>query len=108
DQLSGGRFTLGLGTSGPQVMEGLHGVTFDRPVARTRDVVEVCRTAWRREPVVHDGPTLTLPPAGTRPMKLLVRPLRERVPVVLAAMGPRNVALAAEIAEGWLPMLGLF
>lgn len=108
DRLSGGRFTLGLGTSGPQVMEGFHGLSFDRPIARTRDTIEVCRMTWRREALEYHGATVDLPAPGGRPMKLLSRPLRERVPIVLAAMGPKNVALAAELAEGWLPMLGLF
>jgi F420-dependent oxidoreductase-like protein len=108
DRLSGGRFTLGLGTSGPQVMEGFHGVSFDRPIARTRDTIEVCRMTWRRDALDYHGATIDLPAPGGRPMKLLSRPLRERVPIVIAAMGPKNVALAAELAEGWLPMLGLF
>jgi F420-dependent oxidoreductase-like protein len=109
DALSGGRFTLGLGTSGPQVIEGLHGVTFDRPLARTRDTVEVCRIVWRREPVEYQGATVTLPPpGGGRPMKLITTPVRPRIPIAIAAMGPKNVALAAELAESWLPMFGFF
>jgi F420-dependent oxidoreductase-like protein len=111
DYVSGGRFTLGLGASGPQVVEGFHGVRYDAPVARTREVVEICRQVWRREPVVHDGRhyRVPLPPEqGTglgKPLKLINHPVRERIPIVLAALGPRNVALAAEIAEGWLPIL---
>ena len=111
DLLSGGRFTLGLGASGPQVVEGFHGVPYDAPVARTREVVEICRQVWRREPVVHDGRhyRIPLPPGeGTglgRPLKLIDRPVRAQIPVALAALGPRNVALAAEIAQGWLPIL---
>jgi F420-dependent oxidoreductase-like protein len=108
DRLSRGRFTLGLGTSGPQVMEGLHGVRFDRPLVRTRETIEVCRMAWRRESVVYDGSTVQLPAPGGRPMKLLSHPLRDRIPIIVAAMGPKNVALTAELAEGWLPMLGMF
>jgi F420-dependent oxidoreductase-like protein len=111
DFVSGGRFTLGLGTSNPQVIEGFHGVRHDAPLARTREVVEICRQVWRRERVVHDGRhyRIPLPPGqGTglgRPLKLINRPVRERIPIALAALGPRNVALAAEIAEGWLPIL---
>jgi F420-dependent oxidoreductase-like protein len=110
DFVSGGRFTLGLGTSGPQVIEGFHGVPYDAPLARTREVVEICRQVWRREPVIHQGQhyQLPLPPGrGTglgKPLKLINHPVRERVPIVLAAVGPRNVALAAEIAEGWQPL----
>lgn len=108
DSLCGGRFTLGLGTSGPQVIEGMHGVAFDRPVARTRDTIEVCRMAWRREPLEYQGATLTLPRSGSRPLKLIGTPLRPRIPIAVAAMGPANVALTAELADGWLPLLGLF
>jgi F420-dependent oxidoreductase-like protein len=111
DFVSGGRFTLGLGTSNPQVVEGFHGVRYDAPLARTREVVEICRRVWRRERLVHDGRHYPIPlPAeqGTglgKPLKLINRPVRERIPIALAALGPRNVALAAEIAEGWLPIL---
>jgi F420-dependent oxidoreductase-like protein len=111
DFVSDGRFTLGLGASGPQVVEGFHGVRYDAPVARTREIVEICRKVWRREPVEHDGRhyRIPLPPEqGTglgKPLKLINRPVRERIPIALAALGPRNVALAAEIAEGWLPIL---
>jgi F420-dependent oxidoreductase-like protein len=110
DFVSGGRFSLGLGTSGPQVIEGFHGVSYDAPVARTREVVEVCRQVWRREPVVHAGKhyQIPLPPdRGTglgKPLKIINRPVRERIPIFLAAIGPRSVALAAEIAEGWQPL----
>lgn len=111
DLVSGGRFTLGLGASGPQVVEGFHGVRYDAPVARTREVVEICRQVWRRDRVEHDGRhyRVPLPPGeGTglgKPLKLINRPVRERIPIALAALGPRSVALAAEIAEGWLPIL---
>jgi F420-dependent oxidoreductase-like protein len=111
DFVSGGRFTLGLGASGPQVVEGFHGVRYDAPVARTREIVEICRHVWRREPLRHDGPhyRIPLPPEqGTglgKPLKLINHPVRARIPIALAALGPRNVALAAEIAEGWLPIL---
>jgi F420-dependent oxidoreductase-like protein len=103
DYVSGGRFSLGLGASGPQVIEGFHGVTYDAPLARTREVVEICRAVWRRETLVHEGKHYRMPlPGGLgKPLKLINRPVRDRIPILLAAMGPRNVALAAEIAEGW-------
>src|SRR3712207_6473938 len=110
DFVSGGRFTLGLGASGPQVIEGWHGVPYDAPLQRTREVVEICRQVWRRERLEHDGPkyTIPLPPEqGTglgKPLKLINTPVRERIPVLLAALGPKNVELAAEIAEAWEPI----
>lgn len=105
DQLSDGRFTLGLGASGPQVSEGWHGVRFGKQLARTRDYVEVVRMALARERVQYEGETLTLPlPDGPgKALKLTIAPAQERLPIVLAAMGPKNVALAGEIADGWLP-----
>ncbi|MEV6108346.1 LLM class F420-dependent oxidoreductase [Streptomyces sp. NPDC051940] len=109
DHVSDGRFTLGLGASGPQVIEGFHGVEYDAPLGRTRELVEICRTVWRREPVEYEGRHYRIPlPAGQgtglgKPLKLINDPVRERIPVMLAAIGPKNVALAAEIAEGWLP-----
>lgn len=111
DALSSGRFALGLGTSGPQVIEGWHGVRYDHPIERTREVVEICRQVWRREPVVHDGRhyTIPLPPdEGTglgKPLKLINRPLRADIPVYIAALGKRNLQLTAEIADGWMPHL---
>ncbi|MGY1761121.1 LLM class F420-dependent oxidoreductase [Geodermatophilus sp. SYSU D00779] len=110
DFVSGGRFTLGLGASGPQVIEGWHGVPYDAPLQRTREVVEICRQVWRRERLVHEGPKYTIPlPAeqGTglgKPLKLINTPVRDRIPVMLAALGPKNVELAAEIAEAWEPI----
>jgi len=110
DFVSGGRFTLGLGASGPQVIEGWHGVPYDAPLQRTREIVEICRQVWRRERLVHDGPKYTVPlPAdqGTglgKPLKLINTPVRERIPVLLASIGPKNVELAAEIAEKWEPI----
>jgi F420-dependent oxidoreductase-like protein len=110
DYVSGGRFTLGLGASGPQVIEGWHGVPYDAPLQRTREVVEICRKVWRRERLEHDGPKYRLPlPAdqGTglgKPLKLINTPVRDRIPVMLAALGPKNVELAAEIAEVWEPI----
>ena len=110
DFVSGGRFTLGLGASGPQVIEGWHGVPYDAPLQRTREIVDICRTVWRRERLEHSGPKYTIPlPAdqGTglgKPLKLINTPVRERVPIMLAALGPKNVELAAEIAEAWEPI----
>jgi F420-dependent oxidoreductase-like protein len=108
DFVSGGRFTLGLGTSGPQVIEGWHGVPYDAPVGRTREVIEICRMVWRRERLDYHGRHYDLPlPGGTglgKPLKLINHPVRERVPIVVAALGPKNVALAAELAEGWQPI----
>ncbi|MEU6157998.1 LLM class F420-dependent oxidoreductase [Streptomyces sp. NPDC047130] len=110
DYVSDGRFTLGIGASGPQVIEGFHGVSYDAPLGRTRELVEICRQVWRREKVVHEGRHYRIPlPAdrGTglgKPLRLINHPVRERIPVILAAIGPKNVALAAEIAEGWMPI----
>ncbi len=108
DHLSGGRLRLGLGVSGPQVAEGWHGVAFDQPLERTREYVAIVRRIFRRdEPVTAAGPHYPLPlPGGAgKPLKANVRPLRADVPIYLAAMGPRNVALAAEVADGWIPYL---
>jgi F420-dependent oxidoreductase-like protein len=111
DNVSGGRAILGLGASGPQVIEGFHGVPYDAPIGRTREIIEICRQVWRRERLAHDGPHYRIPlPAdeGTglgKPLKLINHPVRPRIPIAIAALGPRNVALAAEIAEGWLPIL---
>jgi F420-dependent oxidoreductase-like protein len=107
DQLSGGRVLLGIGSSGPQVAEGWHGQRFGRQLQRTRDYVAVVRMALRRERVEYRGPTLELPlPDGPgKALKLTIGPVQERIPLYLAAIGPRNTALAAEIADGWLPML---
>lgn len=112
DVLSGGRCVLGLGASGPQVIEGWHGVSYDRPIGRTREVVEICRQVWAREDkLVHSGRnyTMPLPPdAGTglgKPLKIITHPPRPRIPVLLASLGPKNVELTAEIADGWMPTL---
>jgi len=111
DALSGGRCVLGLGASGPQVVEGFHGVPFDRPLARTREIVQICRDVWAREgPLTNPGPRypIPLPPSeGTglgKALKLITHPVRPRIPVHLAALGDRNVELTAEIADGWLPL----
>jgi F420-dependent oxidoreductase-like protein len=113
DYVSDGRFILGLGASGPQVIEGFHGVPYDAPIARTREVIDICRQVWRRETVQHHGKHYTIPlPAeqGTglgKPLKLINKPVRERIPILVAALGPKNVELAAEIAEGWQPIFYL-
>jgi F420-dependent oxidoreductase-like protein len=110
DLLSGGRFVLGLGTSGPQVVEGWHGEPWGKPLAKTREYVEIVRAALRRDVVEHHGEHYRIPydgPGATglgKPLKLMLRPLRADIPILLAAIGPRNVALAAEIADGWLPV----
>jgi F420-dependent oxidoreductase-like protein len=110
DYVSDGRFRLGIGTSGPQVMEGFHGVPFDAPLGRTREVIEICRQVWRRERVNFDGKyyQIPLPPeAGTglgKPLQLINHPVRDRIPITIAALGPKNVELTAEIAEGWQPV----
>jgi F420-dependent oxidoreductase-like protein len=106
DQLSGGRMLLGLGTSGPQVAEGWHGQRFGRQLQRTRDYVAVVRLALARERVEYHGETLELPlPDGPgKPLKLMISPVQERIPIYLAAIGPKNTALAGEIADGWLPI----
>lgn len=106
DNVSGGRAILGLGASGPQVVEGWHGVPFDRPVRRVREVAEVCRAVWRRELLAHEGIyELPLPTAHARPLRLAAHPVRDRVPIYMAALGPRNVEMAAEVADGWLPFM---
>nr|WP_269749655.1 LLM class F420-dependent oxidoreductase [Nocardia fusca] len=112
DALSGGRFVLGLGASGPQVVEGWHGVAYDRPLGRTRDVVQICRKVWSREVLVHEGIYRMPLPVGEgtglgKPLKLINHPERERIPIWLAALGDKNVELAAEVAEGWRPHIFL-
>jgi F420-dependent oxidoreductase-like protein len=110
DYVSDGRFRLGIGTSGPQVVEGFHGLPFDAPLGRTREVVDICRQVWRRENVNYDGKYYQVPlPAdrGTglgKSLKLINHPVRERIPITIAALGPKNVELTAEIAEGWQPV----
>jgi F420-dependent oxidoreductase-like protein len=105
DQLSGGRMLLGLGTSGPQVAEGWHGQRFGRQLLRTREYVDVVRQALARERLEYHGETIELPlPDGPgKALKLMISPVKERIPIYLAAIGPKNTALAGEIADGWLP-----
>ena len=104
DSLSGGRFRLGLGVSGPQVSEGWHGVRFTKPLQRTREYVSIVRMALARQRVTFDGEffTLPLPDGPGKALTLTVHPVRERIPLYLAAIGPKNLELAGEIADGWL------
>ena len=111
DNVSGGRAILGLGASGPQVIEGWHGVPYDKPLARTREVVDIVRSALRRETLSHQGKVFTLPlPADQglglgKPLKMLTKPERPSVPIYIAALGQKNVQATAEYADGWLPFL---
>ncbi len=108
DTLSEGRFILGLGTSGPQVIEGWHGVPFSKPLGRTRDVIEICRKIWSGDRVVHEGRAVSLPyDGGTglgKPLKLMAKPFRRDIPIAVASIGPRNVELTAELADVWQPI----
>ncbi len=111
DYVSNGRFMLGLGASGPQVIEGWHGVPYDAPIGRAREIIEICRMVWRRERLSYQGRYYHLPlDGGTglgKPLKLINHPVRERIPVALAAIGPKNVAAAVELAESWMPIFFL-
>jgi F420-dependent oxidoreductase-like protein len=110
DNVSSGRAVIGLGASGPQVIEGFHGLPYDKPLGRTREVIEIIRMGLRREPLVHDG-IITLPlPADQglglgKPLKILTKVERSSVPLWVAALGDKNVAMTAEVADGWLPHL---
>ena len=111
DALSDGRFNLGLGASGPQVIEGFHGVPYTNPLGRTREIIEICRDIWRREaPLVHEGKNFTMPlpsDQGTglaKPLKILTHPVRSEIPVWIASLGEKNVELTAEVADGWIPV----
>jgi F420-dependent oxidoreductase-like protein len=110
DLLSGGRFLLGLGTSGPQVVEGWHGEPWGKPLAKTREYVEIVRKALRRETLEHDGSQYEIPYRGDgatglgKPLKLMLRPLRAEIPIYLAAISPKAVELAFEIGDGWIPL----
>jgi len=109
DVLSEGRFRLGLGVSGPQVSEGWYGVPFSRPVSRTREYVEIVRSALAGDKLSYDGREFTLPVDGGtglgKPLRLLARPVQERIPIYLGAVGPKAVEQAGEIADGWLPFM---
>lgn len=110
DELSHGRFELGIGTSGPQVVEGWYGIPFDQPVDRLADTIEVCRRVWRREKLTYEGSTVRLPlPADQgrgagKALHLLPSPIRPSIPIWVGGMGPRTVALVASRAEGWYPL----
>jgi F420-dependent oxidoreductase-like protein len=110
DLMSGGRFLLGLGTSGPQVVEGWHGEAWGKPLTKTREYVEIVRKALRREPLEHHGEHYDIPyarPGATglgKPLRLMVRPLRAEIPIYLASISPKSVELAFEIADGWIPI----
>jgi F420-dependent oxidoreductase-like protein len=114
DTLTGGRAILGLGASGPQVIEGWHGIPYDKPLARTREIIDICRKVWaREEKLTNGGPLYPLPlpeEKGTglgKPLKIIGRPVRPRIPVYVAALGEKNVAMTAEVADGWLPLFFL-
>ena len=114
DALSDGRCQLGLGASGPQVIEGWHGVPYDAPLGRTREIIEVCREVWaRKSKLEHEGRYYTMPlPEGQgtglgKPLKIIAHPVRDRIPVWVASLGPKNVAMTAEVADGWLPLFFL-
>lgn len=111
DQLTQGRFILGLGASGPQVIEGWHGMAYERPMTRLRETIDICRMAWDRERLVYNGKAFTLPlPAdqGTglgKPIKMINTPYRNRIPIHIASLGPKSVEVCAASADGWLPFL---
>jgi F420-dependent oxidoreductase-like protein len=112
DALSDGRCVLGLGASGPQVIEGWHGVPYDAPIGRTREIIEICRKVWAREDrLTHEGRYYAMPlPEGQgtglgKPLKIIAHPVRPRIPIWVASLGPKNVAMTAEVADGWMPIL---
>jgi F420-dependent oxidoreductase-like protein len=110
DAVSGGRAILGLGASGPQVIEGWHAVPYDRPLGRTREVIDICRRVWRREVLTNDGIYQIPLPAGLgtglgKPLKLINHPVRDRIPIYVAALGDKNVEMTAEVADGWMPFM---
>lgn len=112
DALSAGRFHLGLGASGPQVIEGFHGVRYDAPIGRTREIIDICRQVWRREgPLEHEGRYFQMPLAqgeGTglgKALKIIAHPVRSAIPTWVASLGEKNVEMTAEVADGWIPML---
>jgi F420-dependent oxidoreductase-like protein len=111
DALSDGRFQMGLGASGPQVIEGWHGLPYDKPLTRTREIIDICRKIWKREEkLTYDGRAYQLPlPEGQgtglgKPLKIINHPLRPSIPIWVASLGPKNVEMTAEVADGWLPL----
>jgi F420-dependent oxidoreductase-like protein len=110
DALSGGRCMLGLGASGPQVIEGFHGIPYDAPVARLREIIEICRRVWKRERLTYHGAKyqIPLPPDQGlglgKPLKLITQPVRDDIPIAVASLTPKSVAMTAELADGWLPV----
>jgi F420-dependent oxidoreductase-like protein len=113
DAMTDGRCILGLGASGPQVIEGFHGVVYDAPVGRTREIIDICRMTWKRERVTYQGKYYNLPlPEGEgtglgKPLKTIAHPVREHIPIYVASLGPANVRMTAEKADGWLPIFYL-
>ncbi|MEE9414552.1 MAG: LLM class F420-dependent oxidoreductase [Acidimicrobiales bacterium] len=111
DALSGGRFELGLGASGPQVIEGFHGMAYKMPLTRVRETIDICRMTWRRERLNYDGKVFTLPlpdDQGTglgKPLKMINHPVRAEIPVHVAGLGPKSVEMTAATCEGWLPFM---
>jgi F420-dependent oxidoreductase-like protein len=112
DALSDGRFHLGLGASGPQVIEGFHGVPYTNPLGRTREIIDICRTVWKRDaPLTHDGKNYHLPlPEGQgtglgKALKIIAHPVRSQIPIWVASLGEKNVEMTAEKADGWIPIL---
>lgn len=110
DALSGGRCILGIGASGPQVIEGFHGVPFDSPVGRVEEIIDICRTVWRREPLDFHGRYYEAPLAPGlglglgKPLKMIDHPVRDRIPIYVASIGPKNVESTARNADGWIPI----
>jgi F420-dependent oxidoreductase-like protein len=111
DALSDGRFQMGLGASGPQVIEGWHGVPYDKPLTRTREIVDICRAVWKRDDrLTYEGKAYQVPlPEGTgtglgKPLKIINHPVRPSIPIWVASLGPKNVEMTAEVADGWLPL----
>jgi F420-dependent oxidoreductase-like protein len=108
--LSGGRCILGIGASGPQVIEGFHGVPFDSPVGRVEEIIDICRTVWRREPLDFHGRHYEAPLAPGlglglgKPLKMIDHPVRDRIPIYVASIGPKNVESTARNADGWIPI----
>ena len=110
DAVSGGRINLGIGASGPQVVEGFHGVPYDKPLARTKEVIDICRRVWKREVIEHHGATVDIPlPEGqgtglAKPLKLINTPVRDSIPIWVASLKGKSVEATAELADGWIPI----